>query len=131
MKKSFEANGKAQDFNVKVLIADNDVAKQLSQIQTFVEQKVDAVMTLNCVASRSVRGERQAAEHGEDPGVYYQHSGRSGRCKQAGASVVQSVQTDQKMGKQYIGEQLVKDLGPNGSAVVGIVGDDRRRRQPA
>jgi len=38
-------------------------------------------------------------------------------------TVVQAVQTDQKAGGKYIGEQLLKDLGPNGSATVGIVGE--------
>src|ERR1700680_1785528 len=35
MKKSFEVNGAAEGFVVKVLIADNDPANQLSQVQTF------------------------------------------------------------------------------------------------
>jgi ribose transport system substrate-binding protein len=43
--------------------------------------------------------------------------------KQVGAIVVQAVQTDQKMGGKYIGEQLVKDLGPGASATIGIVGE--------
>ena len=38
MKKSFEKNGAAQGFEVRVLIADNDDAKQLSQIQSLIQQ---------------------------------------------------------------------------------------------
>ncbi len=122
MKKSFEANGKAQGFNVKVLIADNDVAKQLSQIQTFVEQKVDAV-ALNCVASNPCVASVKQLNTAKIPVFTINIPADPAGLKQAGASVVQSVQTDQKMGGKYIGEQLVKDLGPNGSAVVGIVGE--------
>lgn len=122
MKKSFEANGKAQGFNVKVLIADNDVAKQLSQIQTFIEQKVDAV-ALNCVASNPCVASVKQLNTAKIPVFTINIPADPEGLKQAGAKVVQSVQTDQKMGGRYIGEQLVKDLGPKGSAIVGIVGE--------
>ncbi len=122
MKKSFEANGKSQGFDVQVLIADNDAAKQLSQIQTFIERKVDAV-ALNCTASGPCVAEVQELNKAKIPVFTINLLPDPDGLKQAGATVVQAVQTDQKMGGKYIGEQLVKDLGANGSAIVGIVGE--------
>lgn len=37
--------------------------------------------------------------------------------------VEQAVQTDQKAGGVYIGKQLLKDIGADGKAVIGIVGE--------
>ena len=122
MKKSFEENGKAQGFTVKVLIADNDAAKQLSQIQTFVEQKVDAV-ALNCTASGPCVAEVQELNTAKIPVFTVNLLPDPDGLKQVGATVVQAVQTDQKMGGVYIGKQLLNDLGANGTAVVGIVGE--------
>ena len=122
MKKSFEINGKKNGFTVQVLIADNDAAKQLSQIQTFSERKVDAV-ALNCTASGPCVAEVQELNKAKIPVFTINLLPDPEGLKQTGATVVQGVQTDQNMGGKYIGEQLVKDLGPNGSAVVGIVGE--------
>ena len=122
MKKSFEVNGKSQGFDVQVLIADNDAAKQLSQVQSFIERKVDAV-ALNCTASGPCVAVVQELNKAKIPVFTINLLPDPDGLKQAGATVVQAVQTDQKMGGKYIGEQLVKDLGPNGSAIVGIVGE--------
>ncbi|WP_206171216.1 substrate-binding domain-containing protein [Trinickia terrae] len=122
MKKSFEENGKASGFKVKVLIADNDVAKQLSQVQSLIEQKVDAV-ALNCIASGPCVASVGELNKANIPVFTINLLPDPDGLKRAGAKVVQSVQTDQKMGGKYIGEQLVHDLGPQGSAVVGIVGE--------
>ncbi|WP_198350570.1 substrate-binding domain-containing protein [Burkholderia ubonensis] len=122
MKKSFEENGKANGFRVKVLVADNDVAKQLSQVQSLMTQKVDAV-ALNCIASGPCVAPVRELNKANIPVFAINILPDPDGLKRAGAKVVQSVQTDQKMGGKYIGEQLVKDLGPNGAAVVGIVGE--------
>lgn len=122
MKKSFEENGKANGFKVKVLIAENDVAKQLSQVQSLIEQKVDAV-ALNCIASGPCVASVSELNKARIPVFTINLLPDPDGLKRAGAKVVQSVQTDQKMGGKYIGQQLVKDLGPNGSAIVGIVGE--------
>lgn len=122
MRKSFEASAAAQGFAVKVLIADNDAAKQLSQIQSFVEQKVDAV-ALNCTASGPCVASVKELNDAKIPVFTINLLPDPAGLKQEGATVVQAVETDQRMGGTYIGQQLVKDLGPDGSAVVGIVGE--------
>lgn len=121
MKKSFETSGAAQGFTVKVLIADNDAAKQLSQIQSFVEQKVDAV-ALNCTASGPCVASVKELNDAKIPVFTINLLPDPAGLKQDGATVVQAVETDQRMGGTYIGQQLVKDLGAGG-AVVGIVGE--------
>ena len=122
MKKSFEENAAAQGFDIKVLIADNDDAKQLSQVQTFVQDKVAAV-ALNCVSSGPCVSSVQELNAANIPVFTINLLPAVDGLKQVGATVVQAVQTDQKMGGKYIGEQLMKDLGDGASAVIGIVGE--------
>jgi ribose transport system substrate-binding protein len=122
MRKSFETNGAAQGFDVKLLIADNDAAKQLSQVQTLIEQKVDAV-ALNCTASGPCVSEVQELNAAKIPVFTINLLPDPDGLKQTGATVVQAVQTDQKMGGKYIGQQLAETLGANGSAIIGIVGE--------
>lgn len=122
MKKSFEENGKKLGFNIKVLIADNDAAKQLSQVQSFVQQKVDAV-ALNCTHSGPCVASVQELNKAKIPVFTINLLPDPKGLKNTGATVVQSVQTDQKMGGRYIGEQLLKDLGATAPAVIGIVGE--------
>lgn len=122
MKKSFEKNAAAQGFTLKVLIADNDDAKQLSQVQTFVQNKVDAVV-LNCVSSGPGVAAVQELNAAKIPVFTINLLPDPDGLKQVGATVVQAVQTDQRMGGKYIGDQLVKDLGPGASATIGIVGE--------
>lgn len=43
--------------------------------------------------------------------------------KQQNVTLVQGVQTDQREGGKLIGQQLLKDIGENGTATVGIVGE--------
>ena len=122
MKKGFETSAKEAGYKVKVLIADNDAAKQLSQVQTFAQQKVDAV-ALNCTASGPCVSSVIELNKAGIPVFTINILPDAAGLKQTGGKVVQQVQTDQKMGGRFIGEQLLKDLGPNGKAVVGIVGE--------
>lgn len=122
MKKSFEENGAAQGFTVKVLIADNDDAKQLSQVQTFVQQGVTAV-ALNCVSSGPCVSSVSELNQAKIPVFTINLLPDPEALKAEKLTVVQAVQTDQKAGGVFIGQQLVKDLGANGKAVVGIVGE--------
>ena len=122
MKKSFETNGAAQGFTVKVLIADNDDAKQLSQVQSFVQQGVSAV-ALNCVSSGPCVASVSELNKAKIPVFTVNLLPDPKALKERNLTVVQAVQTDQKAGGKYIGEQLLTDLGPNGSAIVGVVGE--------
>jgi ribose transport system substrate-binding protein len=122
MKKSFENSAAAHGFNVRVLIADNDDAKQLSQIESFVQQKVDAV-ALNCTSSGPCVSTVGELNQAKIPVFTVNLLPDPEGLKQQGATVVEAVQTDQREGGVYVGKQLVKDLGPDGAAVIGIIGE--------
>jgi ribose transport system substrate-binding protein len=122
MKKSFETNGAAHGFTVKVLIADNDDAKQLSQVQSFIQQGVHAV-ALNCVSSGPCVASVSELNKAKIPVFTVNLLPDPKALKEQNLTVVQAVQTDQRAGGKYIGEQLLKDLGPDGGAIVGIVGE--------
>lgn len=122
MKKSFEDYGSTNGFEVKVLIADNDDVKQLSQVQSFVEQKVDVVV-LNPVSSGPGVSQILELNKAGIPVFTINILPDPDGMKQRNGIMVQGVQTDQREGGLYIGQQLVKDLGPQGGAIVGIVGE--------
>ena len=122
MKKSFEQNGADQGFEVRVLIADNDEVKQLSQVQTFAQQGVSAV-ALNCVSSGPCVASVAELNRAKIPVFTINLLPDPEGLKAENLTVVQAVQTDQKAGGVYIGQQLLKDIGPTGKAVIGIVGE--------
>ncbi|SHO66557.1 ribose transport system substrate-binding protein [Pseudoxanthobacter soli DSM 19599] len=122
MKKSFEENGAKQGFDVRVMIADNDDAKQLSQIQTLVQQGVSAV-ALNCVSSGPCVASVSELNQAKIPVFTINLLPDPEGLKAEGLKVEQAVQTDQKAGGVYIGQQLLKDIGADGKAVIGIVGE--------
>ncbi|MBM7046956.1 MULTISPECIES: substrate-binding domain-containing protein [Rhizobium] len=122
MKKSFEENGVKQGFEVRVLIADNDDAKQLSQVQTLVQQGVSAV-ALNCVSSGPCVASVSELNQAKIPVFTINLLPDPEGLKAESLKVEQAVQTDQKAGGVYIGKQLLKDIGADGKAVVGIVGE--------
>lgn len=122
MKKSFEENAKANGFDIRVLIADNDDAKQLSQVQSLVQQGVSAV-ALNCVSSGPCVASVSELNQAKIPVFTINLLPDPEGLKAENLKVEQAVQTDQKAGGKFIGEQLLKDIGPNGKAVVGIVGE--------
>ncbi|WP_322047922.1 substrate-binding domain-containing protein [Paraburkholderia sp. J67] len=122
MKKSFEESGAAKGMNVEVSIADNDDARELSEVQSFVQKKVDAV-AVNCVSSGPCVSVIAELNKANIPAFAINILPDADGMKQQGAHVVQGVQTDQKAGGVFIGQQLVKDLGAKGNAVIGIVGE--------
>ncbi|MGR9408087.1 substrate-binding domain-containing protein [Rhizobium leguminosarum] len=122
MKKSFEENGAKQGFEVRVLIADNDDAKQLSQVQTMIQQGVNAV-ALNCVSSGPCVASVSELNQAKVPVFTINLLPDPSSLTAQNLKVEQAVQTDQKAGGVYIGKQLLKDIGADGNAVIGIVGE--------
>ncbi|MDR3321059.1 MAG: substrate-binding domain-containing protein [Synergistaceae bacterium] len=121
MRQSFIDNGEKNGFEVRVLLADNDDLKQLSQIQSFVQQKVNFV-ALNCTSSGPGVASVLELNKANIPVITVNLLPDPDMMKQQGATMVQAVETDQRMGGFYIGEQLVKDL-KGASAFVGIIGE--------
>ena len=70
MKKSFENSAAAHGFNVRVLIADNDDAKQLSQIESFVQQHGwPQVGTWEVDSKRFPHGFKPISDHAHAKGI--------------------------------------------------------------
>ena len=122
MKKSFQDSGAAKGMHVEVSIADNDDARELSEVQSFVQKKVDAV-AVNCVSSGPCVSVISELNHANIPAYAINILPDADGMKQQSAHIVQGVQTDQKAGGVFIGQQLLKDLGAKANAVIGIVGE--------
>lgn len=122
MKKSFEDSGAAKGMHVEVSIADNDDARELSEVQSFIQKKVDAV-AVNCVSSGPCVSVISELNRANIPAYAINILPDADGMKQQGAHIVQGVQTDQKAGGVFIGQQLLKDLGARANAVIGIVGE--------
>ncbi|CAE6824786.1 substrate-binding domain-containing protein [Paraburkholderia nemoris] len=122
MKKSFEESGAAKGMHVEVSIADNDDARELSEVQSFIQKKVDAV-AVNCVSSGPCVSVISELNRANIPAFAINILPDTDGMKQQGAHIVQGVQTDQKAGGVFIGRQLLKDLGDKANAVIGIVGE--------
>lgn len=122
MKKSFEEHATAQGFEPVVLIADNDDAKQLSQVQSLVQQGAAAV-ALNCVSSGPCVASVSELNAAKIPVFTINILPDPESMAGQNLKMEQGVQTDQKAGGAYIGEQLLKDMGADAKLVIGIVGE--------
>ena len=122
MKRSFEEYGSSNNFEIRVLIADNDDAKQLAHCQSFIEQKVDFVV-LNPVSSGPGVSQVLELNKANIPVFTINILPDPDGMKQQNAIMVQGIQTDQKMGGFYIGQQLIEDMGTTANIIVGIVGE--------
>lgn len=122
MKKTFEEYGASNGFTIRVLIADNDDAKQLSHVQSFIEQKADAVV-LNHVSSGPGVSQILELNKANIPVFTINILPDSDGMKEQNAVMIQGIQTDQEAGGYYIGEQLIKDMGTTAKIIVGIVGE--------
>jgi len=122
MKNSFEQHGAAQGFEVRVLIADNDDARQLSQVQTLIQRGISA-LALNCVSSGPCVASVAELNRANIPVFAINIQPDPEGLAAQKLKLEQVVQTDQKTGGLYIGQQLLRDIGENGHAVIGIVGE--------
>lgn len=118
MKKSFEENATAQGFQPVVLIADNDDAKQLSQVQSLIQQGAAAV-ALNCVSSGPCVASVAELNAANIPVFTINILPDPESMAGQNLHMEQGVQTDQKAGGTYIGEQLLKDKGADAKLVIG------------
>jgi ribose transport system substrate-binding protein len=122
MQDSFKKNGAAQGFNVNVAIANDNDSNQLSQIDSFVQQGVCAVV-LNAVNSGPGAASVRALNQAGIPVFTVNVIVSEDDLKTQNASFIEYVGADQKAGGKQIGEQILKDLGANAKIVVGIIGD--------
>lgn len=122
MRQSFLDNGKADGFTVNVAIANDSDSNQLSQVQAFIQQGVCAI-ALNGVNSGPAAASVAAANQAGIPVFTVNVIVDPDSLKAQHATMVQYVGADQTKGGEQMGDQVLKDLGPDASYVVGIVGD--------
>lgn len=122
MQESFKKNGATQGFNVIVAIANDSDSNQLSQIDSFIQQGVCAVV-LNAVNSGPGAASVRALNDAGVPAFTVNVIVSDDDLKAQNASFLEYVGADQKAGGAQIGEQVLKDLGANAKVVAGIIGD--------
>jgi ribose transport system substrate-binding protein len=122
MRDSFEKNGAAAGFDVKVAIAADSDSTQLSQVQSFVDSKVCAI-ALNGVNSGPAAASAALAYRAGIPVFTVNVIVSPDDLKAQGAKIVQYVGADQAQGGQVMGEAVLQDLGKDAKIVVGIGGD--------
>jgi len=120
MQKGFVETGKAKGFDVKVAIANDDDSTQLSQVESFIQQKVCAV-ALNPVSSGPSAAIVKDLNKAGIPVFTVNVLVSQTDLEKQGGSVIQFVGADQAQGGQVEAEQAIKDLGSK-SIIVGIVG---------
>lgn len=122
MQKSFQDNGKADGFDIKMAIANDSDSTQLSQVQSFIQQGVCAI-ALNAVNSGPGAASVALANQAGIPVFTVNVIIDEASLKAQNASIVQYVGADQTAGGKLMGEQAIKDLGSSTKLTVGIVGD--------
>jgi len=120
MRQGFIDGAKELGFQVNIQIANDDNEAQLGQVQGFIQQGVCAV-ALNGVKSGPAAAEAAAAFKAGIP-VFSVNVIVSDKDLAAQHSeIVDYVGADNFTGGKQVGEQVLKDYGPNAKLVIGIV----------
>jgi ribose transport system substrate-binding protein len=122
MQKSFQDNGKKLGFTIKMAIANDSDSNQLSQVQSFIQQKVCAV-ALNGVNSGPAAASVAALNKAHIPVFTVNVIIDPASLKAQNASFVQYVGADQVAGGKQMGTQALKDVGATAKITAGVVGD--------
>lgn len=107
----------AKEKNIKLIIlsGEKDVNKQITQMQNFVTQKVDAIIV--CPADTKSIG--AGVEEANKAGIPV----FTADIRAAGGQIVSHIASDNVMGGQKAGEYMVKLLGSKPSVNIGIIND--------
>ncbi len=122
MQASFKNHGAELGHDVKVAIANDSDTNQLSQVESFIEQKVCAVV-LNAVNSGPGAASVRALNQAGIPVFTVNVIVSADDLKAQNAAFVEYVGADQIAGGTQIGEQVLKDMGADAKIVAGIIGD--------
>lgn len=120
MKQSFITNGAKYGMTVNVEASNGDEATQLSQIEGFIQQHVDAVAIVP-QDSNSIVTAVKALNQAHIPVFFIDANANMSVMKQDGATEVEAVESDNYQGGVQVGKELVQYLGPNPKAEIGIV----------
>jgi ribose transport system substrate-binding protein len=120
MRQGFIDGAKELGFEVNVQIANDDNEAQLGQVQGFIQQGVCAV-ALNGVKSGPAAAEAAAAYKAGIPVFTVNVIVSEKDLAAQHAEIVDYVGADNFAGGKQIGEQVLKDYGPDAKLVIGIV----------
>jgi ribose transport system substrate-binding protein len=120
MRQGFIDGAKELGFEVNVQIANDDNEAQLGQVQGFVQQGICA-LALNGVKSGPAAAEAAAAYKAGIPVFTVNVIVSEKDLAAQHAEIVDYVGADNFAGGKQIGEQVLKDYGPDAKLVIGIV----------
>lgn len=121
MKKGFEDAAVANGFEAKVAIANDSDSTQLSQVESFIQQKVCAV-ALNAVNSGPAAASVVQLNKAGIPVFTVNVVVDEGALKDQGGKIVQYLGAGAFESGKVMGEQALKDFGADSNLLVGIVG---------
>jgi ribose transport system substrate-binding protein len=110
LKNAMEAEAKAKGVDLQVSIANQDLNKQLSDIEDFITKKVDAIV-LSPVDSKGVAGAISKAKAANIPVITVDISA-------AGVETDAHVATDNLAGGKIAGEEIAKAIGDKGKVAI-------------
>jgi ribose transport system substrate-binding protein len=120
MRQGFIDGAKELGFEVNVQIANDDNEAQLGQVQGFIQQGICA-LALNGVKSGPAAAEAAAAYKAGIPVFTVNVIVSEKDLTAQHAEIVDYVGADNFAGGKQIGEQVLKDYGPDAKLVIGIV----------
>ena len=120
MRQGFIDGAAELGFDVDVQIANNSDATQLSQVEAFVLQGVDAI-ALNGVKSGPAAASVATAYKADIPVFTVNVIVSPEDIAAQGAKIMTYVGADNYAGGKQIGEQVLKDFGNDAEIVIGIV----------
>ena len=108
--KGLEAGAAENNVNLQVSIANQDLAKQINDIEDCITKKVDAII-ISPVDSKGIRGPLKKAESSNIPVITVD-------IEAEGSKVVSHIATDNYGGGVMAGELALKQLGGKGTVVM-------------
>jgi len=120
MRQGFIDGAKELGFQVNIQIANDDNEAQFSQVQGFIQQGICA-LALNGVKSGPAAAEAAAAYKAGIPVFTVNVIVSEKDLAAQHAEIVDYVGADNFAGGKQIGEQVLKDYGPDAKLVIGIV----------
>ena len=120
MRQSFVQTGKRLGVTVDVASANGDQATQLAQVETFIQEHVNAVV-IAPQNSDAIVTAVEALNKAKIPVFFVDSNANPALMKKDHAREVEVVQSNNSLGGRVIGQELIKYLGPHPHATVGIV----------
>lgn len=120
MRQAFDSNATKLGVTVDIASANGDQATQLAQIETFIQEHVNAVVISPQNSDAIVTGV-EALNRANIPVFFIDSNADPVLMQKDHAREVEVVQSNNYLGGQVIGRELIRFLGKNPKAQVGMV----------